>query len=62
MRPTPNTKCESCLFWEAGECRRFPPQVAPWPEGNEQPVIYMPFPTWPHVALTDWCGEYRRQA
>lgn len=51
-------ECGSCEFWEAGQCKRFPPVMTLWPTDNQHPIMYMPTPGWPTVGPTDWCGEY----
>jgi len=39
-------KCERCLFWKEGRCRRFPPAMI---EG------------WPRTQADDWCGEFEEK-
>lgn len=52
--------CETCRWWDKRtHCRRFPPQLALWPSGNQQPIIYDVFPSWPATLPTDWCGEHQ---
>lgn len=46
-RPT----CETCWFWRAGFCCRFPP--AP----ETQPPFR--FAIFPETKPDDWCGEHR---
>ena len=52
-------ECPKCEFFDAGNCRRFPPTVAPWPNDNQHPVLYTPETCWPQVNVKDWCGEFR---
>jgi hypothetical protein len=53
-------KCGDCRYWCGGECRRFPPQMALWPNDNQHPVIYMPMSTYPGRGATDaGCGEFK---
>jgi NAD-dependent dihydropyrimidine dehydrogenase PreA subunit len=54
-------KCGNCKHWDAGVCRRFPPQVTLWPSDNQQPVIYYPSTYAPDVgAEHPACGEFGR--
>ena len=43
--------CKSCAFFNqsATECRRYAPQ----PSQNDAVA------SWPTVAASDWCGEYK---
>lgn len=43
-------KCESCLYFRTGQCRRNPPEV--YTDGG------IPNGAWPLVNETDWCGEW----
>ncbi len=51
--------CADCKFWNAGECRRFPPTLHKTGEPAEadpgQGVILKSF--WPVTRAEDWCGE-----
>jgi hypothetical protein len=46
--------CKTCAFYntQGSECRRY----APSPAENEKKA------SWPNVAASDWCGEYREDA
>lgn len=46
--------CQTCAFYndKGSECRRYAPQ----PAENEKKA------SWPTVAATDWCGEYKEDA
>ena len=47
--------CGDCKHWFSGECFRYPPQMATWPNDNQ------PTPTRPSVAAADRaCGEFQR--
>ena len=48
-----------CRWWYAGECRRFPPMWAHWPNDNQHPVIYTPMACYPNTGPELWCGEWR---
>lgn len=57
--------CRNCRFYlsrTGGLCRRFPPQMVPWPTGDTIPIpppaIYWPSRTYPRVSPDDWCGEW----
>lgn len=55
--------CLGCKWWfEAGECRRLPPQMVLWPSDNQHPIMYMPSASWPNVKPDDWCGEWASAA
>ncbi|NNU15501.1 hypothetical protein HK107_04095 [Parvularcula sp. ZS-1/3] len=43
--------CQSCAYFndKGSECRRYAPQ----PADNEKKA------SWPTVAASDWCGEYK---
>lgn len=61
--PLPDV-CAFCKHFDIGraQCRRYPPTPAPWPMGNQTPVVYEPYPTWPSMSADDWCGEFSRRA
>ena len=46
--------CKTCAFYNQGdsECRRYAPQ----PASGEKKA------SWPTVAASDWCGEYKEDA
>lgn len=46
-------KCEACLFFVEGTCRRYPPKVIP----SIVPTI-KPESMWPKVNAEDGCGEF----
>ncbi len=53
-RPT----CETCPFWEDGNCRRYPPHIYEKgcledKEGNFLPVYF-----YPETEGDEWCGEH----
>lgn len=45
--------CKTCAFFndKASECRRYAPQPT---NGGQKP-------SWPTVASSDWCGEYKAE-
>jgi hypothetical protein len=51
--------CRDCKWWYAGECRRFPPTWAHWPNDNQHPVLYTPVACYPNIGPDQWCGEWR---
>lgn len=53
--------CATCRWNDGGLCRRMPPVMVPSPTDNQSPITYVPAPSWPHIDLTDWCGEYRSE-
>ncbi len=75
------TRCDGCTFWEfiekegnhkdddAGECRRFPPQmntaylIANDNIGDAEPAIEESRHTWswtfPQTVGSEWCGEFK---
>lgn len=53
------SNCGDCAYWDAGTCRRFPPQVVLWPTDNQHPIAYHPAETFPtRAAREKACGEY----
>lgn len=64
MRP----RCENCRYFsEAGECRRYPPQVvesidSESAEYTEQVFVSSTTLTyWPDVEPDSWCGEFKEK-
>lgn len=62
-------RCAICLFYKVeaanlgteglGFCRRFPPQMVPYPTDNQHPITYWPSALTTRVAGIDWCGEFK---
>lgn len=52
-------KCENCRFWSKndGDCRRYPPVLAP---RKEQEIIESSYGVFPGTSGDDWCGEYEK--
>lgn len=50
--------CCDCKWFDGSGCHRLPPQMVPWPNGNQPPITYWPNLTWPLVNANDWCGEW----
>ena len=50
-RPT----CETCRFWDGGECHRWPPTIHPELRWGDD---YQNEGYWPHISKNDWCGEH----
>ncbi len=42
-------RCETCAYWDAGECKRFPPVI-----NMDGKFTYH----WPETADVEWCGEH----
>lgn len=51
--------CKDCIYQENDICHRMPPQMVAWPIDNQRPEQTFPYPTWPSVLPTDWCGEWK---
>ena len=47
-KPARAERCETCRFYSAGECRRYPPMV---PDS-------LSWSAWPEVQSGSWCGEF----
>jgi len=48
-------QCENCKFFDAGKCRRYPPQVFLMGEArNAKPMQYFP-----EVNHDEYCGEFK---
>lgn len=54
-------RCENCVFWNSGECRRFPPAWVSWPGDNQHPIRYDPVPSFAYTAPDQWCGEFKKK-
>lgn len=61
---TTSETCRGCKFWEVhtqdiatGDCKRYPPQGYPIPDGRGQIGIMSVFP--PTQGATSACGEYK---
>ena len=50
--------CETCKFNDDMICKRYPPQMVPYPNDNQHPVIYVPIEVQPAISFGQWCGEY----
>jgi hypothetical protein len=50
--------CRDCKWFDGSNCHRYPPQMVPWPNDNQHPVIYNPMATFPFVVPNNWCGEW----
>lgn len=57
--------CQICHWWKPvdekrtiGQCRRNPPQVAPWATDNQHPIVYVSVSHWPETQADEWCGEF----
>lgn len=54
-----NATCGDCVYWDGGQCRRFPPQMVLWPTDNQHPISYLPVETFPSRAAREKaCGEF----
>lgn len=54
--------CGNCNHRVASQCFRYPPQMVLWPNDNQHPVLYAPYPTRPDVAETTLaCGEWKEK-
>lgn len=54
-----SSTCNTCRFYQAGDCHRHPPTWALWPADNQHPIMYSPYAAFPHVSPSDWCGEHQ---
>lgn len=53
-------RCETCRFWDNGNCRRYPPQWTGLSRTGEKwsGTVIRPVAGFPHAAASDWCGEH----
>lgn len=58
-----NFSCGDYIFWKSELCRRYPPQLVPYPNGSDGHFVYMPIETFPsRNAYNDACGEFQYRA
>ena len=54
-------KCDECIYYNKGECRRYPPVLVPNSYDSDGEDIYNSC-EFPMVSATNWCGEYKKYA
>lgn len=61
-------KCEDCMYYKDGKCRRYPPSILSQEEYDVMNDVYRVIGTeyveysfFPGVDCDWWCGEYKTQ-
>ena len=53
-------KCEKCVYWEAGLCKRYPPSRFSGNYQGDPELKYYSY-IFPETESDCWCGEYKRK-